>query len=181
MCSHTDKHARAQAPGHALPLEMREWDQRPTDTVHVGTHTHTQVCTHAHVPKNVQTARGTQAWAHTPRLAGTPTPQEYTNRIRHTDICTCKHTGKHPSPETPQKGPNTHTRGRAVHRGDRRPLSCSGESEPQSPHPCTPALTSDLRGPCRLPHRDPRTEKPPPRSCLPATHLVWVLLISRAP
>lgn len=79
MCSHTDKHARAQAQGHTLPPEMHKKDQRLTDmcahTHRRGTHKDTRRFTHIHI----HTQR--QACTHVSKLEGTETLKKYTNRI----------------------------------------------------------------------------------------------------
>ena len=121
----THRHTRARARGHTVPRK-RTWDQRPTDMDtqgHTQIHTHTGMHASIHAREYKNRARGTQnTRAYTPRLAGTPTPK---NTQTGSDTQTYAHAGTREGVqvETPKKGPNTHTHGRAASRGDTRPLS----------------------------------------------------------
>ena len=118
----------------------------------------------------------------------------HTNRIRHTDmhtqacvdVYTC--TGTCPSTEMHHRNAQiTDAHGRVVLNlggqlvcwqwGNRRFLSFDGKSEPQSPCPLgVPIAPAPSLVPRHLPCMETQEQKPP-RSCLPATHLVWILLI----
>jgi len=137
----------------------------------------------------------TQVRAHTHTQAGRQT-DPHTDRLRHTDMGIHRHAwmcmharGRVQSTDTHCRNAQiTHAHGRAALNldgqlvswqwGNRRSLSWDGKSEPRSPCPLEAprAPAPSLGVPGHLTHRGTQEQKPQ-RSCLPATHLVWIILI----